>query len=80
MLCSYNAAINLWTYQGQGTWAMFNTMTLRGVQIPWYEALFLSVAPPVITWEGFKVLDIEQLTDPARPGELSGLYVRAEKI
>lgn len=27
-LCSYNAAISLWTYQGQGTWAIFNTMAI----------------------------------------------------
>ena len=27
-LCSYNTAIDLWTYQGEGTWAIFNTMVI----------------------------------------------------
>jgi ubiquinone/menaquinone biosynthesis C-methylase UbiE len=36
--------------------------------------------PPVITRGGFRVLDSEQLRDPANPGGFSGLYVRAEKI
>jgi SAM-dependent methyltransferase len=36
--------------------------------------------PPLITQGGVKVLDVEQLTDPAHPGGFSGLYVRAVKI
>jgi ABC-2 type transport system ATP-binding protein len=36
--------------------------------------------PPVITRGGFRILDIEQLRDPANPGGFSGLYLRAEKI
>jgi ubiquinone/menaquinone biosynthesis C-methylase UbiE len=36
--------------------------------------------PPVITRGGFRILDIEQLRDPANPGGFSGMYVRAEKI
>ena len=27
-VCSYNAAISLWMYQGQGTWAIFNSMVI----------------------------------------------------
>ena len=36
--------------------------------------------PPLITRGGFRVLDVEQLTDPAHPGGFSGLYVRAVKM
>jgi len=36
--------------------------------------------PPLITKGGFRVLDLEQLRDPAHPGGFSGLYVRAEKL
>jgi hypothetical protein len=36
--------------------------------------------PPLITGRGFRVLDVEQLTDPAHPGGFSGLYVRAVKM
>ena len=36
--------------------------------------------PPLITRGGFRVLNVEHLTDPTCPGGFSGLYVRAEKI
>jgi ubiquinone/menaquinone biosynthesis C-methylase UbiE len=34
---------------------------------------------PLIAQGGFRILDIEQLTDLTHPGGFSGLYVRAEK-
>jgi hypothetical protein len=46
-----------------------------GTKIYTYRSL-----PPLITWGGFTVLDVEHLTDLPLPGGFSGLYVRAEKM
>jgi ubiquinone/menaquinone biosynthesis C-methylase UbiE len=53
----------------------YGTIKPPGTKLYTYRSL-----PPLITQGGFKVLDVEQLTDPAHPGGFSGLYVRAVKM
>jgi ubiquinone/menaquinone biosynthesis C-methylase UbiE len=54
--------------------------TFGGFRAPGSRLYTRQSLPPVIAQGGFRILDIEQLTDPARLGGFSGLYVRAEKI
>lgn len=53
--------------------------TFGGFRAPGSRLYTHQSLPPVIAQGGFRILVIEQLTDPTRPGGFSGLYVRAEK-
>jgi ubiquinone/menaquinone biosynthesis C-methylase UbiE len=54
--------------------------TFGGFRAPGTILYTLQSLPPVIVQGGFRILDIEQLTDQTHAGGFSGLYIRAEKI